>query len=209
MIDISIVCTHEWVCANHLRIIVRNTHTKSYTLFHCSGLQRDICPMILLFFHLVSILRAKLQVHIKATTICLFLSRFVPHTLLLSLCVQTVHKLKHICVWVCYGRDSTHALITVHLSEKIRVIFDTDVLNSNVLNHTSFWTEFYLKAVQWFALLPLNKQVLGLTCPGCSTATKSRSYPNPNVLLSYIVSWGLNSRTSSSYSHLWLMHVHS
>lgn len=153
MIDISIVCTHEWVCANHLRIIVRYTHTKSYTLFHCSGLQRDICPMILLFFHLVSILRAKLQVHIKATTICRFLSRFVSHTLLLSLCVQTVHKLKHIWVRVCYGRDSAYALITVHLSEKIHIqnivelFFDIEVLNSNILTHISFLTEYYLRSV--------------------------------------------------------------
>lgn len=122
------------------------------------------------FLHLLSILRTELQAYIKATTICLFLSRFVSHTLLLSLslslygphvCAQTMHKLKHICVRICYGRDSTYSLITVHLTahpvqngvqKRLRFIFfDVEVLDFNIVVIFLFFDRlYYLSLNKWW-----------------------------------------------------------
>lgn len=38
------------------------------------------------------------------------------HTPLIYDWAQTMHKLKHICICVCYGRDSAFSLITAHLT---------------------------------------------------------------------------------------------
>ena len=82
------------VCASHLR--VKHTHTHTHTHTHASTVvvcRQIFVPLYCLFFflffsfffHLVSILRARApSLASKPTAICLFLSRFVSHTLRLS-----------------------------------------------------------------------------------------------------------------------------
>lgn len=69
-----------------------NYSTKSCTLFHCSGLQGDVCPVILL----VSILRPELDAHQSHHKRPVSLTICPSHTPLLLASAQTVHKLKHI-----------------------------------------------------------------------------------------------------------------
>lgn len=138
------------VCKPFANYSTKHTNTQSYTL-HCSGSQRDICPVILLFFffHLVSILRTELRAHFKGTTICLFLSRFVSHTLLLSLslsgprlCTNHAQTETHLCkgmLWEGFNTFFDHCSSDSKSAPKIVLrnicdsFFDIDVLGFNIL----------------------------------------------------------------------------